>query len=975
MRGKANRRYKMNKRTKLLCAAVSAALLLSGCGTPESPPVSVSDEVQAAPEQYVPDIRDLKWGMTVDEVKSHETAPITGEKHEDSLFGTSSGSDDELSEYDEPFTLLDCSEADIFGHNAQMQLTVGDKSGLMHIGYTIDVKDEDELETLYKEICDGVTGEVGERAGEESTGSVWYDREHDCIITVDRLLGDPSFVLVLYRKCIKLDYEHLHALGVDDIPAYEAPAETTAAVTAAENATTTSAVNEAEKEPEPAPVRIELSGHTDDRRLTSRIDSYHLTESLRGENVIFYSGDYEDKVDVVNYRLDDSTSHISESEGSYETLVMNADAAKLKVRSSTNSFSDKEDNDIAERVVNSMFGDAAKFGSAYEIKYDDPTVVMKLSDEGSDYQYSEGNDITLGYTIDAPVTVNAFVCDKDDETISILIDPEYMYGLPMFNETDITFLIGNTEVTSDSLLFTGTPVEGLSLDTADYAYAKVTMLDTHVVYSKKSGCSSTCTVSDIEIVKTFKDISELDFTNDTDILSGEDKDPEMLEVYNTVMDAKDELYNEDTLGLLLLDLDFDGKPEVISSSLVKVNENKTRIESTVYRIKDGKLVFIDKLYPARTTGEGSFGAYLGLSRLKDGTPAWHMTKMIPNDENEYNDEDYDYLYTLDGDKLNEYPLFTRVTIKEPSNEGNDYFPGEYKYYFYDEEIVPNVTMGKDPYLLDDPDAPEDYEYLDWHDIHATFGMWELFGFIRADFCDSITSSYRLSSPWITAYNGYDLKRYNITDREFAHKIAYMVDDCYYGRNNGVEHNYWFLGAYAKPVIYLYPEEKTDVSVQVGFTYGGRLTCTYPDYGEGWKVTAMPDGTLYDADGNEYYCLYWEGDGAAGFDMSKGFCVAGKDTASFLREKLMYIGLTAREANEFIIYWLPKLQDNAYNVITLHTDDYARSVPLSVSPAPDTQIRVFMTYYASETPVDIPEQELPHYERNGFTLTEWGGSEN
>lgn len=69
-----------------------------------------------------------------------------------------------------------------------------------------------------------------------------------------------------------------------------------------------------------------------------------------------------------------------------------------------------------------------------------------------------------------------------------------------------------------------------------------------------------------------------------------------------------------------------------------------------------------------------------------------------------------------------------------------------------------------------------------------------------------------------------------------------------------------------------------------------------------------------------------------------------------------------------------MQNNPYNIITLHTDDYTRSVPLTVSPAPDTQIRVFMTYKSSDPPVDIPEQELPRYERNGFTLVEWGGSE-
>ena len=86
------------------------------------------------------------------------------------------------------------------------------------------------------------------------------------------------------------------------------------------------------------------------------------------------------------------------------------------------------------------------------------------------------------------------------------------------------------------------------------------------------------------------------------------------------------------------------------------------------------------------------------------------------------------------------------------------------------------------------------------------------------------------------------------------------------------------------------------------------------------------------------------------------------------------GLTAREANEFIIYWLPVMQENPYNVITFHTDDYADAVPLTVSPAPDSVIRVFMTFSASENQVYLPEQTLPQYARNGFTVVEWGGGE-
>ena len=48
---------------------------------------------------------------------------------------------------------------------------------------------------------------------------------------------------------------------------------------------------------------------------------------------------------------------------------------------------------------------------------------------------------------------------------------------------------------------------------------------------------------------------------------------------------------------------------------------------------------------------------------------------------------------------------------------------------------------------------------------------------------------------------------------------------------------------AKPVIYLYPEEETAVTVKLD--YAGALTCTYPAYGDGWTVTARPDGTLTD----------------------------------------------------------------------------------------------------------------------------------
>lgn len=176
----------------------------------------------------------------------------------------------------------------------------------------------------------------------------------------------------------------------------------------------------------------------------------------------------------------------------------------------------------------------------------------------------------------------------------------------------------------------------------------------------------------------------------------------------------------------------------------------------------------------------------------------------------------------------------------------------------------------------------------------------------------------------------------------------------------------------KPVIYLYPEEKTHVSVKL--TTDGGLTCTYPAYGNGWNVTATPDGTLTDENGQTYNYLYWEGKTSAQYDFSKGFCVKGGDTAAFLEEALEKLGLNRREANEFIVYWLPRMQENPYNIIAFQADAYTDAAPLDITPAPDSLIRVFMAYYPSETEITIAPQELTAPQRTGFTVIEWGGTE-
>lgn len=177
----------------------------------------------------------------------------------------------------------------------------------------------------------------------------------------------------------------------------------------------------------------------------------------------------------------------------------------------------------------------------------------------------------------------------------------------------------------------------------------------------------------------------------------------------------------------------------------------------------------------------------------------------------------------------------------------------------------------------------------------------------------------------------------------------------------------------KPVIYLYPEEKTDVTVDLDFD--GELTYTYPYTENGrWQVTADTDGTLTNkADGLEYSYLFWEGaTDKFTADFSKGFCVKGEDTTKFLQTILPKMGLTPKEYNEFIVYWAPQMQDNAYNLISFQNENYEQNAPLHINPAPDSMLRVYMAYKPLTSPVDIEPQTFEPFEREGFTVVEWGG---
>jgi len=176
----------------------------------------------------------------------------------------------------------------------------------------------------------------------------------------------------------------------------------------------------------------------------------------------------------------------------------------------------------------------------------------------------------------------------------------------------------------------------------------------------------------------------------------------------------------------------------------------------------------------------------------------------------------------------------------------------------------------------------------------------------------------------------------------------------------------------KPIIYLYPTSESKIHVNLWAPEN--LSHTYPKYNsEKWRnVVAKPNGDLKDAETwRKLYALYreWKSSNETNFD--EWFVVTWKDIIPFLEDKLAILGLNEREAEEFIVYWLPQMEDNEWNLIRFESiEEQNENMPLNITPTPDTVIRVMMDWKAIDEPITIPEQQLTTPERKWFTVVEW-----
>lgn len=447
--------------------------------------------------------------------------------------------------------------------------------------------------------------------------------------------------------------------------------------------------------------------------------------------------------------------------------------------------------------------------------------------------------------------------------------------------------------------------------------------------TEETTTAETTAATTVETTETTAPETEATTTETEFVPAFENEEAERF--YNIIM-ADTSWKHNNIKGATILDLQGDGTPEFVAD-----NNDDEKLE--VYAFGEEKLEF---LYDFKKFN-------------------WNMVRYTGNGKTQWWGERYG---NVDGLDFDGYKRFTEYGLYEFTDEGpvmTEVLYNETTEYNEETDIYYGIMYKFGEYYAED--RIEEYSKLDGAPDLAYYGWY-------TDKADWEGANLSDDENYVTSPNSIDLSTTENAERDIEKLVnAYVTNDKSYLTEPGY---FGEVNAF-KPIIYLYPEEKTDVTVELNVN--GRLTCTYPEYDSRWQVTAFPDGTIYDMrDGTEYYSLFWEAELNADWDMSKGFVVKREDTADFLREKLAEMGLTPRESNEFIIYWLPLMQENECNLITFQTEQYEKNAVLDIDPVPDSLLRIFMVYEECDPDTEITPQEFEPFERNGFTVVEWGGSE-
>jgi hypothetical protein len=183
----------------------------------------------------------------------------------------------------------------------------------------------------------------------------------------------------------------------------------------------------------------------------------------------------------------------------------------------------------------------------------------------------------------------------------------------------------------------------------------------------------------------------------------------------------------------------------------------------------------------------------------------------------------------------------------------------------------------------------------------------------------------------------------------------------------------------KPVIYLYPVKDTLVNVKLDTP--GKIVESIPSYtNEGWNNILAHSNGSFEYKGKTYNELYYESSVTKVEVRKEGFVVTKSNAEEQLKTITYKLGLIKPEQEEFLNYWLPKINSLSSKYIfisIISPNEKERIDKVEINPQPDTRIEFLVYFKPVENPYTPAALILPQNppKRNGFTEVEWGGTIN
>lgn len=173
----------------------------------------------------------------------------------------------------------------------------------------------------------------------------------------------------------------------------------------------------------------------------------------------------------------------------------------------------------------------------------------------------------------------------------------------------------------------------------------------------------------------------------------------------------------------------------------------------------------------------------------------------------------------------------------------------------------------------------------------------------------------------------------------------------------------------KPNIYIYPNEQIKLSVKLNFPTGGKIVTSIPEYGTGWNIIVDTSGLI----NNTYSYLFYESTQPDVWQRNYGWTIKTDKLESFFRQNMTDYGFSDKEINDFIEYWIPRLNSYPFYSIYPQTKNIIENViQFDFSKQPENILRLFYIikgHYQLQDKLTIPT--IDSFKREGYFVTEWG----